>query len=383
MNPDPTLPHSFPRRVLLCVVGLTPQVVTETLWALAVRGHPAFAPTELEIVTTTGGAKRVELVLCEGKRMLEALARDYPEAGLSGLAERTRVHLVRDPAGAPLVDIASLEANTALADLLVEVVRNLTADPACALHVSIAGGRKTMGFLAGYALSLFGRPQDRLSHVLVDPAFEQHPEFFYPPPEPQVLIAPGKDQKPIRTDRCNLVLADIPFVRLREGLPQDLLSGRASFEDAVGRLQEKFRPPELLIDLEARSVRAHGRSVRCSPIELAFWAWLAERRARLGADAAVRRDDRPALDRFFALYRRLAEPERVAATRRAIANDPKGAWFAERVARLNKLVDDQLGPSAGLYRVERVGRRPTSAWRLATPPEAIRTIPASNDETSA
>ena len=383
MNPDPTLPHSFPRRVLLCVVGLTPQVVTETLWALAVRGHPAFAPTELAIVTTAEGATHVELRLLDGKRMLEALARDYPEAGLSGLAERTRVHLVRDPAGAPLVDIASLEANTALADLLVEVVRNLTADPACALHVSIAGGRKTMGFLAGYALSLFGRPQDRLSHVLVDPAFEQHPEFFYPPPEPQVLIAPGKDQKPIRTDRCNLVLADIPFVRLREGLPQDLLSGRASFEDAVGRLQEKFRPPELLIDLEARSVRAHGRSVRCSPIELAFWAWLAERRARLGADAAVRRDDRPALDRFFALYRRLAEPERVEATRRAVASDPKGAWFAERVARLNKLVDDQLGPSAGLYRVERVGRRPKSGWRLATPPEAIRTIPASNDETSA
>ena len=32
------------------------------------------------------------------------------------------------------------------------------------MHVSIAGGRKTRGFLAGYTLSLLGRPQDRLSH---------------------------------------------------------------------------------------------------------------------------------------------------------------------------------------------------------------------------
>jgi CRISPR-associated protein (TIGR02584 family) len=376
-------PHAFPRRALVSVVGLTPQVVTETLWALAVDRRPPFAPTELAIVTTAEGAERIELVLSDGRRMLEALARDYPHAGLAGLAARTSVHQVRDPAGGPLADIASLEANTALADLLVEVVRQLTADPACALHVSIAGGRKTMGFLAGYALSLFGRPQDRLSHVLVDPAFEQHPEFFYPPPEPQVLIAPGKDQKPIRTDRCNLVLADIPFVRLREGLPQDLLAGRASFKDAVDRLQERFRPPELVIDLERRSVRAHGRPVPCTPIELAFWAWLAERRAMLGEAAAVRRDDREALGRFLALYRRVAEAEQFDRTVRALGDDAEGAWLSERVARLNKIVERAFGPSSGLYRVERVGRRPRSGWRLATPPEAIHPIPASNDESSA
>lgn len=374
MSPDPTRPETFPRRVLLCVVGLTPQVVTETLWALAVARRPPFAPTELEIVTTAEGAERIELVLCAGRRMLEALARDYPGAGLDGLAERTTVHQARSPAGAPLADIASLEANTALADLLVEVVRNLTANAQCALHVSIAGGRKTMGFLAGYALSLFGRPQDRLSHVLVDPAFEQHPEFFYPPPEPQVLIGQGKDQKPIRTDRCNLVLADIPFVRLREGLPQDLLAGRASFQQAVDRLQERFRPPELVIDLAAARVRAHGREVACPPIERAFWAWLAEQRLALGEAAAVRRDDRAALDRFLALYRCTAEPDRVAKTRKALENDPKGAWFAERVARLNKLVERALGPASPLYAIERLGGRPASGWRLSTPPEAIRLI---------
>lgn len=383
MIPDPTRPETFPRRVLLCVVGLTPQVVTETLWALAVARRPSFAPTELQIVTTAEGAERIELVLLSGRRMLDALARDHPGAGLDRLAERTTVHQVRGPDGAPLSDIVSLEANKALADLLVEVVRNLTADPAAALHVSIAGGRKTMGFLAGYALSLFGRPQDRLSHVLVDPAFEQHPEFFWPPPEPQVLIGHGKDQKPIRTDRCNLVLADIPFVRLREGLPQDLLAGRASFQEAVDRLQERFRPAELVIDLAGATVRAHGRQIACPPIELAFWAWLAERRLELGEAAAVRRDDRAALDRFLALYRRTAEPERVAKTAKALDGDPEGAWFAERVARLNKLVERALGPVSAHYRIERVGRRPASAWRLSTPPEAIRLILDATDESHA
>lgn len=240
-----------------------------------------------------------------------------------------------------------------------------------------------MGFLAGYALSLFGRPQDRLSHVLVDPAFEQHPEFFYPPPEPVVLIGQGRDQKPVRTDRCNLVLADIPFVRLREGLPQDLLAGRASFQEAVDRLQERFRPAQLVVDLPAGRIRAHGREIACPPIEFAFWAWLAERRLELGEAAAVRRDDEAALDRFLALYRRTAEPERVAKTRKTLESDLEGAWFAERVTRHNKFVERALGPASPHYRIERVGRRPMSGWRLVTPPEAIRLILDRTDESQA
>jgi CRISPR-associated protein (TIGR02584 family) len=48
------------------------------------------------------------------------------------------------------------------------------------LHVSIAGGRKSMGFFAGYAFSLFGRTQDRLSHVLVNDPFESFPDFYFP-----------------------------------------------------------------------------------------------------------------------------------------------------------------------------------------------------------
>lgn len=372
MTPDPTRPESFPRRVLLCVVGLTPQVVTETLWTLAVAGKPPFVPTELAIVTTSEGAERVELMLCSGKRMLDALAADYPGRGLEGLAHRTTVHLIRDPSGAPLADIATLEANAALADLLFEVVRNLTADRASAVHLSIAGGRKTMGFLAGYALSLVGRPQDRLSHVLVDPAFEQHAEFFYPPPEPKVLLSQSKDQRPIRTDRSGLVLAEIPFVRLREGLPSDLLEGRTSFAETVAALQERFRPPELVIDLERREIRAHGRPLRCAPIELAFLAWLAERRATLGNAAAVDNTNPAVFTRFFDLYEQIAGGEARERTEKAAGADPKYNWLSERIARHNKLVARALGPASGHYRIETSGKRPTTRWVRATPPEAIR-----------
>jgi hypothetical protein len=35
-----TDPTTYPRRVLLAVTGLSPQIVTETLYAIAVRGRP-------------------------------------------------------------------------------------------------------------------------------------------------------------------------------------------------------------------------------------------------------------------------------------------------------------------------------------------------------
>ena len=38
-----------------------------------------------------------------------------------------------------------------------------------------------MGIYLAYALQLFGRPQDVLSHVLVSEDFESHPDFFYKP----------------------------------------------------------------------------------------------------------------------------------------------------------------------------------------------------------
>ena len=37
---------SPPRRILLCVTGLTPQVVTETLYALAIAGDRPWIPAK-------------------------------------------------------------------------------------------------------------------------------------------------------------------------------------------------------------------------------------------------------------------------------------------------------------------------------------------------
>ena len=55
-DPTPMTPDPFPRRILLVVTGLTPQVVTETVYALAVVANPPWLPTELHLLTTREGA---------------------------------------------------------------------------------------------------------------------------------------------------------------------------------------------------------------------------------------------------------------------------------------------------------------------------------------
>ncbi len=168
------------RRILLVVTGLTPQVVTETLYALAHRKPTPWLPDEVHLITTATGGENARLNLLIGMGWFHRLVRDYRLPGIVFPAEH--IHILRDTAGNPLDDIRTVEQNTLAADYIIEIIREFTENPATELHVSIAGGRKTMGYYLGYALSLYGRPQDRLSHVLVSEPYETNRDFYYPTP---------------------------------------------------------------------------------------------------------------------------------------------------------------------------------------------------------
>ena len=215
--PDFREPHAFPRRVLLMVTGRTPQVVTETLYALTQRAVP-FVPTEVHLITTAEGAQDANLALLDPHEgWFHRLCVDY---GLTGIDfDSSRIHSIRDQDGRPVEDIRTAAEHRACADLITETVRDLTADEdGSALHVSLAGGRKTMTYYLGNALTLFGRPQDRLSHVMVPPPYETNREFFYPSPLSRPLyVEPLK--RYFDAKDAEVTLAEIPFVRLRNCLP--------------------------------------------------------------------------------------------------------------------------------------------------------------------
>ena len=76
-----------------------------------------------------------------------------------------------------------------------------------------------MGFYLGYAFSLYARPQDRLSHVLVSSPFESHPEFFYPPATPRRLST--RDNRHIDTAAIYRNEREVGEAIAESGIPRD------------------------------------------------------------------------------------------------------------------------------------------------------------------
>lgn len=241
------------RTLLLAVTGMSPQVITETLYALHHGGH--CWPDGIRLLTTVQGAKRAwEGLVEQGQLRRLAAELGVPEVPFS----RSDILVVPDANGTPVVDARSEADHEAMADFITNTVRELTSNTSLAIHASIAGGRKTMTFYLGYAMSLFGRHQDRLSHVLVSEPYENRPDFFFPTRYPSLLALRSGEQQSLDARQARVTLADIPFVRLRNQLPalvMDDLGARLSYRKLMNLINLGDTPERLRIFFHVQEKR--------------------------------------------------------------------------------------------------------------------------------
>lgn len=358
------------RRILLAVTGLSPQVVTETLYALAHMKN-SFVPSEIHVITTVEGAERVRLSLLHPEGgWFHRLCKDY---GLSDIhLDEDTIHVIQGVQGEPLGDIRSPEENECMADQIVDLVRALSLDEHSIIHASIAGGRKTMGFYLGYALSLYGRPQDSLSHVLVSAPFESHPDFFYPTPESRIIYTHGPDSRPLDTRTAEVTLAEIPFVRLRHGLDERLTTGEASFSAAVASAQAAVNPGPLTIDLEGKKIRAGGTALHLPPVQLAFLSWLARRKVAETGPVCCPVESAPEAgyaEEYLREYEEIADP-RAMGTYKRLQGGMDKAFFEQTKSRLHQGLKKVLGPAGVMaYGIE--GRGKPKRFEIAVQAEDI------------
>jgi CRISPR-associated protein (TIGR02584 family) len=238
------MPSKGFRETVVFVSGSTPQIITEAIYALAHR-VPAVVPDDLHIITTAFGRRRINESLIDAG-VLGDLCREY---GLPMLGpDHLSFTVITDSTGNEIDDIRDERDNGLTGNTIAALVRRLAEDPARRLHCCLAGGRKTMSFYLGAALQLFGRPWDKLYHVLVTPAFESLPEFFYKPKRNRAIEwrGPGGTTKRLNTDDAEITLAELPFIRLTDKLDLRGKSDKASRADNG--------PPQIFEVIEAGGV---------------------------------------------------------------------------------------------------------------------------------
>ncbi len=284
-----------PRHTLLSITGLSPQVVTETLYGIHKQGLPW--PNELIILTTRQGAEQAQLGLCcptnqQEHNILAQCCIDLKRPQISDI----KIEIIPDHKGNPIDDARSREDQEALADYIVKRVARLCADPQCTtLHASLAGGRKTMTFFLGYAMSLFARPNDRLSHVLINPVeYEGLRDFYYPTSYTNPIIGRNPNQRlDTHEDKVQVMLADIPFIRQRDQLEKSVLvrfcdkeeqltyrqlvqlQQLASYPDAKNEIHLDFNLTERAVSILYKNEHIVTINMDKKPLELAYYAMIA------------------------------------------------------------------------------------------------------------
>lgn len=277
--------------VLLAVTGMSPAILTETVWALATREKTI--PARIIAVTTGAGRDRLSALwkpdpALGGLTPWNALREGLQASGhdIEGLLrfgdtpDDIRVITAHDHSTGrsfELEDIRTAAENTAAADFLLEQVRGIVSHPDTCLVASIAGGRKTMGTLLYAAVSLLGRDTDRVTHVLVEPPFETMPGFWFPgQPAPKSRAARGKSKALTPW----VELADIPFVPLRRKITDTLGREPGSFLTLTALCRKTAadsKPPTLSLSEVSPGCRVDGIAVGLGPREHSLLLLLCER----------------------------------------------------------------------------------------------------------
>lgn len=252
-------------------MGTSPQVLTETLYAIHMQGKPF--PEEVYLITSANAkAKAVEWLFEQGQIDYLKAHHNLPDFKF----ELSHILPMQHDDGVEVFNGREEEDQQSIADSITRIVAKFTTDENCRIHASIAGGRKTMAFYMGYAMSIFGREQDVLSHVFVSEDFEFSEKFFFPTLIDNYIA--NKD-KVLNTKDAKVTLAEIPFVRMRNMVDQSFINQieSKSFSKTIALLNTyKNKRIKVQIVSNKKCILVNGIEIKLPPKELAFYLWLSQ-----------------------------------------------------------------------------------------------------------
>lgn len=372
------------KNILLAVVGLSPQVITETLFALHQQNRKVDV---IHIITTRQGKEKINAhLLPPGDGKYYQYLKEYdinPESINFGC---DNVHTVKDGNGMEIDDIAGEEENESLLRKCLELSFRFTKDSNTAVFFSVAGGRKTMTSCLTLAAQLYGRPQDRVYHVLVSPEFESNRDFYYPPEKSVPIELRDKNGehyiKDTRYAKINLV--PVPFISIREQLSDDMLEEPKDPATLMLSLVRE-EPYHLTIDLPSGKVAFKNLEFDMMPARLALYAFFAMQKKECKKDVNTCRHCTECFLDINGIYDRqeqITELYKKISGRKAPAEMSDSGILnlnAENFNSYKSRIKDDLKKGFGLYAIselaiESVGNRPDTKYGIKIDRDKIRII---------
>ncbi len=275
----------FMRHIFIGLCGKSPAVITETLYQLR-QSNEDDLPHEVVVITTTAGRDAIQQELFDSG-VWQQFAAEIDASGerLCFGASAKHIRLLPEKDGSrDAADVIDSADNDAIANYILNVLRQFTENPETRVTFSLAGGRKNISAIGALSLSLLGRRQDRLCHVLVNPPFDLphlQPKFYYPSDRWHYL----PDGQKVHGHDAVISLGDIPFARCRylfndrlNQLPGDFLE---TVDRINGKIAENLDAPELFLKPDTLECHIDEIALKFRVTEFVAY-WLLAQRCKNG-----------------------------------------------------------------------------------------------------
>jgi len=370
------------KNIILAVAGLTPQVITETLFALHQQNKRIDA---IHVITTRKGREKINAhLLSPGSGKYYQYLKEYNVDSGSIDFGFDNVHTIKDTNGIEIDDIAGEEENESLLRKCLELTFRFTKDSNTAVFFSVAGGRKTMTSCLTLAAQLYGRSQDRVYHVLVSPEFESNRDFYYPPEKSvPIELRDENGQLYIKETRyASINLVPVPFISIRDQLSDDMLKEPKDPATLMLSLV-KEEPYQLTIDLPSAKITYKNLELDMMPARLALYTFFVLQKKECKKDINTCRQCTECfldINQIYDRQEQIAELYKKISGRMAPAEMSDSGILnlnAENFNSYKSRIKDDITKGFGLYAIpelaiESVGNRPDTKYGIKIDRDRIR-----------
>ena len=366
------------KNILLFSTGLSPQVVTESLYY-----HTQIKKKKIDsihIITDNTGLKLMDNLFLWYNKFLK----EYKIKNQINFSKKN-INILKGKNNKPLDDLKTIDDNDAATEQIFKVIEKLTNNDNSKLIVSVAGGRKTMSVIIGQALQFYAREYDQLTHVIVDDYIVGCPDFYYPTKKSNKI---SYKNKTFNAKNVNIYLDQIPFIKLRNITKSIIPKKNQSFTSLISVAQEEIDSIEHKIKIEItknQDILINNKKIvlpnKPKAIYILFLKYA--KKTYKNKEYSISIDDlleKETLDKYYKIYSALNKKKSVLTENEKITIDNTklrnssytSAWAQETRSKINRKLNEQLNPHEfALCRIASSGERNSTRYGISINPKNI------------